>query len=85
MFSQVFVCPQGGSALRRGLPWLGGGGGVSMQTTQKEYTPQKVDTPPPPPTRQKTDQEYGQYAVDTHPTGMHSCYLYVFELKKLFF
>ena len=85
MFSQVFVCSQwGGSALGResalggrGLPWEGvsieSGLYVGGRPPSSEARPSSEGRHSPP--RIQSTWEDGQYAVCTHPTGMHYCYL----------
>ena len=45
----------------------GAGSPLEAGTPHKE-TPLEADTPPP---------AYGQWAAGTHPTGMHSCFLWI--------
>ena len=74
LFSQAFVCSQGG-----GGPFCLRGGGVVLPShnAMGRQTPLQVRQNLPPPG--KDTMEYGQQAGGTHPTGMHPCFLTVFN------
>ena len=46
--------------------------------TPREQTPPRADTPPGPNPPGKQSPAYGLRAAGTHPTGMHSCYFYIY-------
>ena len=46
---------------------------LGADTPPDQIPPPGTRTPPPPPPAVKQTPAYGQRAVGTHPTGMHSC------------
>ena len=85
MFLQVCVCPRGGGCFPQSMlgchPPTPDGEPPRMESPPGWRTPPDggPTLPPPPgwrtPPRKQTPA-YGLRAASTHPTGMHSCYLF---------
>ena len=79
MFSQVSVCPQGGVLPQCMLGYTPWAGTPPRQVHPQAGTPPWAGTPwagtPFPPAQCMLG--YSQQMGDTHPTGMHSCSIYV--------